>query len=210
MKAVSMGNGQLHSMGMAELANPLDCMHDAQAILIERERERERENNAISRNSILRILSEAYGAQTVFQWCSAILERVQQAEVLRQGLHESGIQIEAKAWNELDDNTLPCSEIVAGWMLRDMRERKECGCASQGWKPSEQQPEQSPETMQKLPHESAQAARHLLNMWRAGEGLGLLQQALHTFQEVRRSTDGEWQKGGGCMTSVVRRLTPLE
>lgn len=34
MKAVSMGNGQLHSMGMAELANPLDCMHDAQAILI--------------------------------------------------------------------------------------------------------------------------------------------------------------------------------
>ncbi len=43
MKAVSMGNGQLHSMGMTELANPLDCMHDAQAILIERERERERE-----------------------------------------------------------------------------------------------------------------------------------------------------------------------
>ena len=42
MKAVSMGNGQLHNMGMAELANPLDCMHDAQAILI-RERERERE-----------------------------------------------------------------------------------------------------------------------------------------------------------------------
>lgn len=40
MKAVSIGNGQLHSMGMAELANPLDCMHDAQAILI-RERERE-------------------------------------------------------------------------------------------------------------------------------------------------------------------------
>lgn len=33
-----MGNGQLHSMGMAELANPLDCMHDAQAIMI-RERE---------------------------------------------------------------------------------------------------------------------------------------------------------------------------
>ena len=34
MGTVSIGNGQLHSMGMAELANPLDCMHDAQAILI--------------------------------------------------------------------------------------------------------------------------------------------------------------------------------
>ena len=33
MGTVSIGNGQLHSMGMAELANPLDCMHDAQAIL---------------------------------------------------------------------------------------------------------------------------------------------------------------------------------
>ena len=173
-------------------------------------RERERERDATSRNSILRILSEAYGAQTVFQWCSAILERVQQAEVLQQGLHESGIQIEAKEWDELDDNTLPCSEIVAGWVLRDMRERRECGCASQGWESAEQRFEQSPETLPELPHESAQAARYLLNMWRAGEGLGLLQQALHTFQEVRRSADGEWQKGGGCMTSVVRRLTPLE
>jgi len=51
MKAVSMGNGQLHSMGMAELANPLDCMHDAQAILI---RERERESMA---DSIVRRLT---------------------------------------------------------------------------------------------------------------------------------------------------------
>lgn len=34
MKALSMGNGQLHSMGMTEVANPLDCMHDAQAILV--------------------------------------------------------------------------------------------------------------------------------------------------------------------------------
>lgn len=34
MKALSIGNGQLHSIAMAEVANNLDCMHDAQAILI--------------------------------------------------------------------------------------------------------------------------------------------------------------------------------
>lgn len=28
-----MGNGQLHSMSMAEQANPLDCMHDPQAVI---------------------------------------------------------------------------------------------------------------------------------------------------------------------------------
>ena len=48
MEAVSMGNGQLHSMGMAELANPLDCMHDAQAILT-REREREMADSVVRR-----------------------------------------------------------------------------------------------------------------------------------------------------------------
>ena len=48
MKAISIGNGQLHSMGMAELANPLDCMHDAQAILI-REREREMADSIVRR-----------------------------------------------------------------------------------------------------------------------------------------------------------------
>ena len=33
MKAVSIGNGQLHNVNMTEITNPLDCMHDAQAIL---------------------------------------------------------------------------------------------------------------------------------------------------------------------------------
>lgn len=33
-KAVSVGNGQLHNVNMTEITNPLDCMHDAQAILV--------------------------------------------------------------------------------------------------------------------------------------------------------------------------------
>ena len=36
--AVSVGNGQLHNMAMAETCNPLDCMHDAQAVLTKEER----------------------------------------------------------------------------------------------------------------------------------------------------------------------------
>lgn len=31
--AVSIGNGQLHQMGMEPVARPLDCMHDQQAVL---------------------------------------------------------------------------------------------------------------------------------------------------------------------------------
>lgn len=33
METVSIGNGQMHSVAMSRVANPLDCMHDAQAIL---------------------------------------------------------------------------------------------------------------------------------------------------------------------------------
>ena len=166
--------------------------------------------NATSQNPILRILSEAYGAQTVFQWGTAILDRLQQAEVLQQGVYESGVPSETEDGDKLDDGTLPCEKLVAGWLLRDLREQSECGCASQGRQPTEQRAEQSAKALPELPHESAQAARNLFDMWNKGEGLGLLQQALHTLQEVRRSADGKRTEGGGGMTSVVRRLTPLE
>lgn len=38
LEAVSMGNGQLNQMEMNDIARPLDCMHDQQAILYKRER----------------------------------------------------------------------------------------------------------------------------------------------------------------------------
>lgn len=34
MKAVSIGNGQLHNINMTQITNPLDCMHDAQAVMV--------------------------------------------------------------------------------------------------------------------------------------------------------------------------------
>jgi len=38
LEAVSVGNGQLHQMGMEEVARPLDCMHDQQVVLYKQER----------------------------------------------------------------------------------------------------------------------------------------------------------------------------
>ena len=38
LEAVSVGNGQLHQMGMEDVARPLDCMHDQQAVLYKQER----------------------------------------------------------------------------------------------------------------------------------------------------------------------------
>ena len=167
-------------------------------------------NNAIARNQILRVLQEAYGTEEIFKWSLAILERVQQADILQQGVHESRLQGEAENWNKLDDGTLPCASVVAEWILRDLREQSECGCASQGWQPTEQRYEELAEIMSQLPHESTQAAKVLLDMWSKSERIWLLQQALSAVQEIWESAMGERTGGGGAMTSVVRRLTPLE
>lgn len=166
--------------------------------------------DATARNQILQVLQEAYGTEEIFKWCLAILERVQQADILQQGMHESCIQGEAEDRDKLDGNTPPSQNVVAGWLLRDLREQSECGCTPQGWEPTEQRSAELAEIVSQLPHQSTQAAEVLFNMWSKGERLWLLQQALHQVQEIWESAISVRERGGDAMTSVVRRLTPLE
>jgi hypothetical protein len=169
------------------------------------------EEYARTQNPILRLLSETYGAQAVEEWGIAILATLQQADVLQQGVYESSVQSKAQEGYKLDDSTLPCEELVAGWLLRDMRKQSECGCSPQGRKSTEQLNREFAEVMQKLSHKGSSSTKALFDMWSKGEGLGILQQTLHQIQEIRQSFNGEW-KGGDLMDSVsavVRRLTPL-
>ena len=163
-----------------------------------------------ARNPLLRILRNAYGEETIFQWAVAVLDALQQAEVLQQGMYESSVKGETQDGDKLDDHTLPRPEFVAKWMLRDMREHQKRGCTSQGWKPAEQYDGQSSKTLPELPLESTQTPQDLFDMWRSGEGLGLLQQALYQVQKIWKSAMEERERGGDAMNSVVRRLTPLE
>lgn len=223
--AICVGNGQLHNISMAEQANTLDTMHDQQAVLVpetahalhskanlqfREESGMEGCEDAIARNKILRILQETYGTEALLKWGIAVLDSLQQADILQQGMHESSISREAKTWGELDDSALPRPKLVAEWIMRDLREQQKCGRSSQRWKSSEQQQREPSETLQKLPYKSSQASKCLLDMWKTGKRLGLLQQALHQIQEIRESALGERSGGGDAVTSVVRRLTPLE
>lgn len=168
-------------------------------------------NIAASRNPILRVLRETYGAEAVVKWGASELAALQSAEILRTGMPGIGEESCPENRNKLDDAALPRQAAFTKWLLRDLREQQKCGCASQGRKSTEQQSEQLAEIMQKLPHESAQASKSLLDMWRQGEGIWALQQALYSLQEVWKSVVGKRERGGDAMTSaVVRRLTPLE
>lgn len=167
--------------------------------------------NARTQDTILRILQETYGEKEIIQWGIDIMASLQQAEVLRQGVHESSIQGETKEGNKLDDNTLPCPTDVTEWIMRDMREQSERGCSPQGWESTEQFIGELAEIMPELPCESTQASKTLFDMWRQGKRIRLLQQTLHQIQEIRQPFMGEWE-GGDLMDgvgAVVRRLTPL-
>lgn len=165
------------------------------------------------RNTILRILQETYGEETVCQWGVAIMAALQQAEVLQHGMHGEGIQGEGKTRNELDDDSLPCPQLVAEWMLREMRINEKCGCTPLGWQSTQQFVRELAKIVPELPHEGTQGCKDLFDLWSSCKGLWILQQALYQIQEVRRSVDGVWSEGGDGMNksvgAVVRRLTPL-
>lgn len=170
----------------------------------------EEEKDAETRGEVLRLLCQAYGEEATFQWGVDVVASLQQAEVLQQRVHEGCVSGEAEDGCELDDNTLPCAESVAGWMLRDLWEREECGCPSQGWESAEQRFEQSAEAMPELPFESASACKELFYLWSQGERLWLLQQALHQIQKIRESVDCAGEGGDGMSgVYIVRRYTPL-
>lgn len=158
--------------------------------------------NAGTQNKVLHALWETYGEETVLKWGIAVLDALQQAEVLQSGVYESGVSGKAKNRNKLDDHSLPCSKLVAEWLLRGMRQREKCGCASQGWKSTEQRFEQSDEGMPKLSQQNTSTCEEMFDMWSKGQGIGVLQQTLYQIQEIRKSFD--------VQRPIVRRLTPLE
>lgn len=164
--------------------------------------------DATSRNKMLQILQKAYGEEAVCKWCIAVMERIQQTDILQQGVHESSLQGETENREELDGDTPPRPDVVAEWIVRDMRKQQECRCSSQRSEPTEQRNDELTESMQELSQQNTQACKYLFNMWSKGKGLGLLRQALSEIQEVWKSVDGKGQSVH-C-NSVVRRLTPLE
>lgn len=159
-----------------------------------------------TQSPILRLLCKAYGAQAVVEWGIAVVAALQQTEVLRQGLHEESNACEAENRNKLDDCSLPCPSVVADWMLRDMREKSECGCSPQRQQSAEQRDQQSATAVQVLSLESTQRCEEMFDMWQKGQGIGLLRQALSEIQEIRQSACCEEER---CRY-IVRRLTPLE
>lgn len=163
-----------------------------------------------TRNPVLCLLQKAYGTEAVVKWGTAIMATLQQADILRPGVHESSVSEQTKSREKLVYAPQICEAEQAERILRNLREYEEYRHTSQGRESKKQFDRKSSMPMQELPHFSPQTAKELFNMWESGEGIGILQQTLHQIQEIRESVMGERERGGEAMQSVVRRLTPLE
>ena len=214
MKWLCAGNGQLHQMGMSEISNTLDCMHDQQILV----GGRTQDEISASRNTILQALWETYGTEAVQQWGEGMLELVQQASVLQPRMPEGIIQEQTKDRDELEFYAQICKSKEGRRLLRNLRESGKNRRSSHRQQSTEQQSGKPSEIVQELSQFSSQEEGNLLNMWLACEGIELLQQALHSFQKIRRSNgnDASERTGGTYMEAnqqrkyVLRRLTPLE
>ena len=134
-------------------------------------------------------------------------------EILRCGMHEEGVcktreqsgLHPSASFGKKDSlsNTGQCEE------MRDMRESKKCGCASQGWELSEQFNREFNDVMSQLPHDAASAKEYLLYLRRTCEGAKSMQQTLHTMEEV-------WRSPSQAMEYIqpqhfrIRKLSPRE
>lgn len=102
--AVSIGNGQLHQMGMESVARPLDCMHDQQAVITEGKPPRKR---------IIRRLTPVECARLQGfpdWWCDGA---------------EGSDSAQYKLWG--NGIALPCAVDVLGRVAEEMRKPNDTG-----------------------------------------------------------------------------------
>jgi hypothetical protein len=161
---------------------------------------------------VLRVLRGKAGEEAFQKWCLGVIELLREAQVLRPGVHGSGVRSEAHG-DELDGGAQGSSPTGGAGALRTLWAGECAGRASSQWGLARQQEGELGAYLSQLSQPGPRQSRALHDLWQASEGLGLLRQALLPFQEVRRSLDVQAQPTytpDPTLRMIVRRLTPLE
>lgn len=151
---------------------------------------------------LLRLRKEV-GEKAFTEWGLGVSDSLRSTIVLRQTLHGEELRQTLKGWIILGDNPPSRSEDGSCWSVYRLWEAFCEGCTPQGWKPSEQLAGELAANLSQLSQPDSQAACLLHGLREASEGIGILQQALSSIQEVRRPEPNK-------ISYAVRRLTPRE
>ena len=163
------------------------------------------EANAIA---TLRVLRDEIGEEAFAAWGLGVLDSLQPSQVLRARLHGEGIRCASFSRSWPIDCAISRQEDRAAWAVQSVREAEGEGCSPSGRELPQQLAEQLGAYLSQLPCPGPQAEKLMHHLWCAGEGIGILRQALSAIQEARRSADVPRTTPATTMT--VRRLTATE
>ena len=157
---------------------------------------------------VLSILQEKIGEKKVAEWRFRILDTFQETEILRQDVHEKGLDIEQnKEKLERNQQSHECEVKNTTFdkqeRMREMPINKEFRCSSHGRESIQQFAREFAIIMQRLPHSNAQS-EDVQHLRQTTQGIGILQQTLHQIQEIWGSIEDEKQ------SFRIRKLTPKE
>ena len=161
-------------------------------------------------DKVLQMLWETIGTQAI-QWTVGGFGCIQQKDILRQNVHEArevecgskSKQLEQFTCNGKTNQRFNYEE----GQMRRMWEGWKSRYTPQGFELSEQRYRQFDDFMQKLSHENTQDKKGLYCMWRASEGVGVLQQALLEIQKIWGSLNDETKSDLQSMWRTCERKT---
>lgn len=169
------------------------------------------DGNAKERNTfeILCLLRKEIGEKAFAEWGIAIVAPFQQAEVLRQGVHEKSFSenreeqsdIQQRPYNSEIDKQVDYKRNC----LPKMWDNAEFRCSPCGRGLYQQFREQFDCALQKLSYENPSPQEFMYSLWQASKGIRVLREALSEVQEIRGRIDAQWKK-----SVRIRRLTPRE
>ena len=159
-------------------------------------------------DQVLRALRDAVGTEAYSEWCLGIIAAFRAPEILQSAMHGRRFRRSSDNWNGMGNDALPQPEDGSAGSVFTLWEAGCDGRAPRGWKPSERLAQELVAHLSELPRQRTSAARFLLGLWRASEGLWLVQQALSALQTAWRPSCDETEPAH--VRSLVRRLTPRE
>ena len=164
------------------------------------------ENEKGISGEVLCLLRKTIGEKEFSEWAFRGICLFLQKEILQQRMYAKGVLEDWKKQSGLEQFSYYSQKDewfdITEEKMRGLWEDWQTRCSPYRSQFSEQQLRQLDDFMQKLSYEDAQTESCLQDLWKACEGIGILQQALHQVQEIRKSIKKVRYR--------IRKLTPLE
>jgi DNA (cytosine-5)-methyltransferase 1 len=139
-------------------------------------------------DQVLRLLREAVTSQDAAERAARKLAPFWPPEVLRSEVHGGSVRRQGQHDGSVEHDPLPREAVGSEGAVLPVRQAASTRRASPGRGSHEQRPGEPRADLPLLPQPRASGSSTLRDLWGTAEGSRLLQQALHSLEETRRSS----------------------